>query len=86
MILRNFISLRAFIVYMKISLRFDISLWSKWNFHRSEFYFAWTHVNTNYEVTLHRSEISKWFEFTSGSILYLEPTEYANLFYLFSQI
>ena len=78
MILRNLISLRAFTVYMKISLRFEISHrpnWSKWNFHRSEFHFAWTHVNTDNEVTLHlseispRSEISYWFEFTSGHFM-----------------
>ena len=59
-ILRNFISLRAFTAYMENSLRFEISLpsnWPKWNLHRSEFHFAWTHVNANNEVTLHRSEI-----------------------------
>ena len=60
---------------MENSLWFEISLrsiWSKWNLHRSEFHFAWTHVNANNEVTLHqseilpRSEISNRFEFTSG--------------------
>ena len=75
MILRNFISLRAVTVYMENSLRFEISLrsiWPKWNLHQSEFHFAWTHVNANNEVTLHRSEIftrseiSNRFEFTSG--------------------
>ena len=75
MILRNFISLRAFTIYMQNSLRFEISLrsnWPKWNLHRSEFHFAWTHVNTNDEVALHQSEnlpqseISDWFEFTPG--------------------
>ena len=69
------ISLRAFIVYMEDSLRFEISLWSNqadWNLHQSEFHFALTHVNANDEVTLHRSEIfprseiSNRFEFTSG--------------------
>ena len=42
MILRNFISLRAFTVYMENSLRFEI-------LHRS-------HVNADNEVTSHRSE------------------------------
>ena len=46
MILRIFVSLRAFTVYMKNSLWFEISLWSNW-----------THVNPNNEVTLHRSKI-----------------------------
>ena len=43
-------------VYMKNSLRFEISLQSispKWNLHRSEFHLAWTHMNANNEVTLH---------------------------------
>ena len=75
MILRNFISLRAFTVYMENSLRFEISLrsvWLKWNLHQSELHFARSHVNANNEVTLHRSEISpqseisNQFEFTSG--------------------
>ena len=75
MILRNFISPRAFTVYMENSLQFEISLWSnwpKWNLHQSEFHFDWTYVNTNNEVTLHRREIlprsviSNRFEFTSG--------------------
>ena len=41
-------------------------------FTRSEFHFAWTHVNANNEVTLHQSEIlpqgetSDRFEFASG--------------------
>ena len=75
MILRNFISLRAFTVYMENSLRFEISLrsiWPKWNLHRSEFHYAQSHVNADNEVTSHRSEIlthseiSNRFEFTSG--------------------
>ena len=75
MILRNFISLRAFTVYMENSLRFEISLrsiWPKWNLHWSEFHSARSHVNADNEVTLHqseilsRSEISNGFEFTSG--------------------
>ena len=75
MILRNFISLRAFTVYMENSLRFEISLrsiWLKWNLHRSEFHYAESHVNADNEVTSHRSEIlprseiSNQFEFTSG--------------------
>ena len=75
MILRSFLSLRVFTVYMGNLLLFEISLWSnkpKWNLHRSEFHFTWTHVNVNNEVTLHqseilpRSEISNRFEFTSG--------------------
>ena len=60
MILRNFISLRAFTVYMKNSLRFEISLpsiWPKWNLHRSGFRYARSHVNADNEVTSHRSEI-----------------------------
>ena len=47
------ISLRAFTDFMKISLRFEILLrsnWPKWNLHRSEFHFAWTHVNADNEV------------------------------------
>ena len=32
-------------------------VWSKWNLHRNEFHFAWTHVNANNEVTLHWSEV-----------------------------
>ena len=59
MILRNFISLRAFHVYMENSLRF-------------EFHSARSHVNADNEVTPHqsetlsRSEIPNRFEFTSG--------------------
>ena len=70
MILRNFISLRAFTVYMENSLWFEISLRS--NLHRSEFHYAQSHVNADNEVTSHRSEIllrseiSNRFEFTSG--------------------
>ena len=70
MILRNFISLRAFPVYMENSLRFEI--WLKWNLHQSEFHYAQSHVNADNEVTLYRSEIlprseiSNRFEFTSG--------------------
>ena len=66
MILRNFISLRAFTVYMENSLRFENSL------HRSEFHSPQSHVNADNEVTSHRSEIlpqseiSNRFEFTSG--------------------
>ena len=75
MILGNFISLRAFTVYMENSLQFEISLrsiWPKWNLHRSEFHYARSHVNADNEVTSHqseilsRSEISNQFEFTSG--------------------
>ena len=75
MILRNFISLRALTVYMKISLQFEISPrsdWPKWNLHWSEFHFAGTHVNVDNEDNLqqsellHRSEISNRFEFISG--------------------
>ena len=60
MILCNFISLRAFFVYMKNSLRFEISLrsiWPKWNLHRSEFHSARSHVNADNEITSHWSEI-----------------------------
>ena len=71
----HFISLQAFTVHMENSLRFEIPLrstWTKWNLHRKDFHFAWTHVNANNEVTLHRSEILPWseisnqFELTSG--------------------
>ena len=60
MILRNFISLWVFTVYMENSLQFEISLrsnWPKWNLHWSEFHFARSHVNADNEVTLHRSKI-----------------------------
>ena len=50
MILGNFISLRAFTVYMENSLQFEILL-------RSEFHYARSHVNADNEVTSHRSEI-----------------------------
>ena len=73
--LRNFISLRAFTVYMKNSLQFEISLQSigpKWNLHRSEFNFDWSHAKTDKKVTFHQSkilfqsEIWNQFEFTSS--------------------
>ena len=60
MILRNFISLRAFSVYTENSLRFEMSLrsiWPKWNLHRSKFHYAQSHVNADNEVTSHRSEV-----------------------------
>ena len=60
MILRNFISLWAFTVYLENSLWFEFSLWSiwpKWNLIQSEFHFAQSHVNVDNEVTLHRSEV-----------------------------
>ena len=75
MILRNFISLRAFAVYIENSLQFEItlrSIWPKWNLHQKEFHYAGSHVNAESEVASHRSEIlprseiSNWFEFTSG--------------------
>ena len=74
MILRKFISLRAFTVYIENSLWFEISLraiWPKWNLHQSEFHYARSHLNADNEVTSHRSEvlpqseISNQFEFTS---------------------
>ena len=77
MILRNFISLRAFTGYKENSLRFEItlrSIWPKWNLHQKEFHYARSHVNADSEVTSHRSEIlprseiSNWFEFTSGLV------------------
>ena len=77
MILRNFISLLAFTVYMDNSLRFEISLrsiWPEWNLHQSEFHYAQGHVNADNEVTSHRSEIlprseiSNGFEFTLGAM------------------
>ena len=57
MILRNFISLRAFTVNMEISLRFEISLQFNLKFRRNEFQSAQSHVNADNEVTSHRSEI-----------------------------
>ena len=75
MIPRNFISLRAFTVYMENPLWFEISLllnWPKWNLHKSEFHYAQSHLIAYNEVTSHRSEIlprsevSNQFEFTSG--------------------
>ena len=72
MILGNFISLRAFTDYMENPLRFEISIWPKWNLHRSDFHYARGHVNADNKVTSHqseilpRSEISNRFEFTSG--------------------
>ena len=75
MILRNFISLRAFIVYMENLLRFEISLrsiWPKWNLHRSEFHSTQSHENADNKATSHQreifsqSEISNRSEFTSG--------------------
>ena len=54
--LRNFLSLRAFTVYMENSLRLAISLIFT-NLHRSEFHFARGHVNADKEITLHRGEI-----------------------------
>ena len=61
MILRNFISLQAFIVYTEKSLRFEISFWSiwpKWNLHQSEFHYAWSDVNVDNKVASHQSQIS----------------------------
>ena len=57
MILRNFISLRVFTVYMEKSLQFEISqsIWQ--NLHQSEFHYARSHVNADNEVTSHRKEI-----------------------------
>ena len=60
MILRNFISLRAFTVYIENSLGFEISLrliWSKWNLHRSKFHYARSHVNADNKITSHQIEI-----------------------------
>ena len=77
MILRNDSSLRAYTVYMENSLRFEISprsIWPKWNLYRSDFHSAWSHVNADNEVTLHRSEIlprseiSNRFEFTLSHV------------------
>ena len=52
----------AFTVYMKNSLRFEISIsiwsiWPKWNSHRSGFHSARSHVNADNEVTSHQTEI-----------------------------
>ena len=60
MILRKFISLRAFTVYMENSLQFEISLrsiWLKWNLDQSELHYTRSHMNADNEVTSHRSEI-----------------------------
>ena len=60
MILRKFISLRAFTVYIENLLQFEISLrsiWRKKNLHRSEFHHAQSHVNADNEVISGRSEI-----------------------------
>ena len=80
MILHNFISLQTFTVYMENSLRFEISLQMD-QMDRSEVCsevsftlpkLMWTLTWTSVNVTLHRrevlprSEISNWFEFTSG--------------------
>ena len=54
MILRNFISLPAFTVYIENSLRFEILFQS---INRSEFHYARSYVNADNEVTPHRSEI-----------------------------
>ena len=73
MILRNFISLCAFTVYMESSLRLEISLWSIWQIcTKVSFTTPESHVNADNEVTSHRSEIlsrseiSNQFEFTVG--------------------
>ena len=57
MILRNFILLRAFTVYMENSLQFEISLrsiWPKWNLHQSEFHYARSYVNADNEFASHK--------------------------------
>ena len=63
-ILSNFILLWTFTVYMENSLRFEISLRS--NLHRSEYHFAWRHVNAENEAALHRSEILPQKKFQTG--------------------
>ena len=87
MILRNFISLRAFTVYMENSLQFEISLrsnWLKWNLHQREFHYARSHVSADNEVTSHQSEILPWseisnqFDFTLGLMLTLAKISFAN--------
>ena len=64
------ISLRAFTVNMENLQRFEFSLqsiWEKWNLHRNEFRSARSHVIISHRSeTLSQSEISNWFEFTSG--------------------
>ena len=73
--MHNFVSLRAFTVYMENPLQFEISLqsnWPKWNLLGSKLHFAWTYVNSNNEANLHQSEIlpqseiSNQFEFILG--------------------
>ena len=75
MILRNFVSLRVFTLYMENSLRSEIHFGQidrSEILHRSEFHYTRSYMNADNEVTSHqreilpRSEISNWFEFTSG--------------------
>ena len=72
MILPNFISLRAFTIYMENSLQYEIHFgqFDRSDLHRSEFHSVGSHVNADNEVTSHQSEIlsrieiSNRFEFT----------------------
>ena len=55
-----------------------------WNLHWSEFHYAWSHVNSDNEVTSHQSEILPWseisnqFDFTLGLMLTLAKISFAN--------
>ena len=67
MILRSFISLRAFTVYMENSLRFEVSLrsiWRKWNLHQSEFHYVRSHVNA--DMKLPHTEVKFYPEVQTG--------------------
>ena len=75
MIMRNFVSLRAFTVYMKTrcGLKFHFGQFCQGEICTEvSFTTPESHVNADNEVTLHRSEIlpqseiSNRFEFTSG--------------------
>ena len=95
MILRNFISLKVFIYYLHEKLTavwkftsvklIEVKL-TEWNLHRSDFHFAWTHMNTNNEVTSHRSEIlpqseiSNRFETRSHVNVLLVVTVFRNFY------
>ena len=70
--------MQAFTDYMEKSLQFEISNWPKWNLHRIEFQFSWTHASANNEVTLHQIEISNQFEFTSGLIQTCSKSRFFN--------
>ena len=81
--MHNFISLRPFTIYMKISQRFEISLpsnWPKRNFHRSEFHFAWSNVNADNEVNFFcLLYLSLELKYNLMHLLELSSTSYNNI-------